>query len=207
MADSGSALLNCTLLLGSKSPRRRELLERLGIPCRMVDIDVDETLSEAVAPARVAETLARRKSLAYTTAIADNEVLVTADTVVVHEDTVLGKPRSSEEAVAMLQMLSDCTHQVYTGVCLRGSESMVSFTECTDVSFHHLALQEITYYVNTYRPYDKAGSYGIQEWIGMVGIDRIEGCFYNVMGLPVARLYKELKRLVNRDLPLVNEQA
>ena len=207
MADSGSDLLNCTLLLGSKSPRRRELLERLGIPCRMVDIDVDETLSEAVAPARVAETLARRKSLAYTTAIADNEVLVTADTVVVHEDTVLGKPRSSEEAVAMLQMLSDCTHQVYTGVCLRGSESMVSFTECTDVSFHHLALQEITYYVNTYRPYDKAGSYGIQEWIGMVGIDRIEGCFYNVMGLPVARLYKELKRLVNRDLPLVNEQA
>lgn len=207
MADSGSALLNCTLLLGSKSPRRRELLERLGIPCRMVDIDVDETLSEAVAPARVAETLARRKSLAYTTAIADNEVLVTADTVVVHEDTVLGKPRSSEEAVAMLQMLSGCTHQVYTGVCLRGSESMVSFTECTDVSFHHLALQEITYYVNTYRPYDKAGSYGIQEWIGMVGIDRIEGCFYNVMGLPVARLYKELKRLVNRDLPLVNEQA
>ena len=207
MADSGSALLNCTLLLGSKSPRRRELLERLGIPCRMVDIDVDETLSEAVAPARVAETLARRKSLAYTTAIADDEVLVTADTVVVHEDTVLGKPRSSEEAVAMLQMLSDCTHQVYTGVCLRGSESMVSFTECTDVSFHHLALQEITYYVNTYRPYDKAGSYGIQEWIGMVGIDRIEGCFYNVMGLPVARLYKELKRLVNRDLPLVNEQA
>ena len=207
MADSGSALLNCTLLLGSKSPRRRELLERLGIPCRMVDIDVDETLSEAVAPARVAETLARRKSLAYTTAIADNEVLVTADTVVVHEDTVLGKPRSSEEAVAMLQMLSDCTHQVYTGVCLRGLESMVSFTECTDVSFHHLALQEITYYVNTYRPYDKAGSYGIQEWIGMVGIDRIEGCFYNVMGLPVARLYKELKRLVNRDLPLVNEQA
>ena len=207
MADSGSALLNCTLLLGSKSPRRRELLERLGIPCRMVDIDVDETLSEAVAPARVAETLARRKSLAYTTAIADNEVLVTADTVVVHEDTVLGKPRSSGEAVAMLQMLSDCTHQVYTGVCLRGSESMVSFTECTDVSFHHLTLQEITYYVNTYRPFDKAGSYGIQEWIGMVGIDRIEGCFYNVMGLPVARLYKELKRLVNRDLPLVNEQA
>ena len=207
MADSGSALLNCTLLLGSKSPRRRELLERLGIPCRMVDIDVDETLSEAVAPARVAETLARRKSLAYTTAIADNEVLVTADTVVVHEDTVLGKPRSSEEAVAMLQMLSDCTHQVYTGVCLRGSESMGCFTECTDVSFHHLTLQEITYYVNTYRPFDKAGSYGIQEWIGMVGIDRIEGCFYNVMGLPVARLYKELKRLVNRDLPLVNEQA
>lgn len=207
MADSGSALLNCTLLLGSKSPRRRELLERLGIPCRMVDIDVDETLSEAVSPAHVAETLARRKSLAYTTAIADDEVLVTADTVVVHEDTVLGKPRSSEEAVAMLQMLSDCTHQVYTGVCLRGSESMVCFTECTDVSFHHLTLQEITYYVNTYRPYDKAGSYGIQEWIGMVGIDRIEGCFYNVMGLPVARLYKELKRLVNRDLPLVNEQA
>ena len=205
MGDNITALLDCKLLLGSKSPRRRELIERLGLPCCIVDIFVDESLSEVVAPARVAETLAHKKSLAYEGILADDEVLVTADTVVVHEQTVLGKPGSREEAIAMLQMLSDCTHQVYTGVCLRGSKSLVVFTECTNVSFHHLTQREITYYVDTYRPYDKAGSYGIQEWIGMVGIDRIEGCYYNVMGLPVARLYKELKRLVNGDLALVDE--
>ena len=205
MGDSSSVLLNCKLLLGSKSPRRRELIERLGLPCKTVDIDVDESLSDAVAPSHVAEALSRKKSLAYRPPLAHDEVLVTADTIVVHEKTVLGKPRSREDAVAMLRMLSGCTHQVYTGVCLRGSNSMLGFTECTDVSFHHLSLQEIAYYIDTYRPYDKAGSYGIQEWIGMVGIDRIAGCYYNVMGLPVARLYKELKRLVNGDSALVNE--
>lgn len=198
-------MLDCKLLLGSKSPRRRELLERLGLPCRIVDIDTDESLSESVAPAKVAETLARKKSSAYKGLLSPDEVLVTADTVVVHCDCVLGKPHSRDEAVAMLQMLSGCTHQVYTGVCLRGTESLIGFTECTDVSFHHLSEQEIAYYVDTYRPYDKAGSYGIQEWIGMVGIDRIEGCYYNVMGLPVARLYKELKRLVNGNPVLVHQ--
>ena len=205
MGDNSTALLNCKLLLGSKSPRRRELIECLGLPCRIVDIDVDESLPETVAPYQVAETLARKKSLAYRATLAHDEVLVTADTVVVHEETVLGKPRSREEAITMLRILSDCTHQVYTGVCLRGSKSLLGFTECTNVSFHHLTLQEMSYYIDNYRPYDKAGSYGIQEWIGMVGIDRIEGCYYNVMGLPVARLYKELKRLVNGYPALVNE--
>lgn len=198
-------MLDCSILLGSKSPRRRELLERLGLPCRIVEIDVDETLSVSVAPAMVAETLARKKSVAYSGPLMDDEVLVTADTVVVHEEEVLGKPHSREEAIAMLRMLSGCTHQVYTGVCLRGSATTVGFTECTNVSFHRLEPQEMAYYVDTYRPYDKAGSYGIQEWIGMVGIDRIEGCFYNVMGLPVARLYKELKSLVYGYPALVNE--
>ena len=197
--------LQCRLLLGSKSPRRRELVELLGLPCRVVDIEADERLRDAVAPSRVAETIARTKSQAYTGKIDDDEVLVTADTVVVCQDRVLGKPHSHEEATGMLHLLSGCTHQVYTGVCLRGSRSVVSFTECTDVSFRPLLDEEVNYYVDTYRPYDKAGSYGIQEWIGMVGIDRIEGCFYNVMGLPVARLYKELKLLVDKDLARVDQ--
>lgn len=204
-AGDGMEWLGCRLLLGSKSPRRRELVECLGLPCRIVDIEAEELLTEAVPSDKVAETLARRKSLAYSGSLDDDEVLVTADTVVVHQDSVLGKPCSRQEAVGMLHMLSGCTHQVYTGVCLRGNRSTISFTERTDVSFHALSDEEVDYYVDTFRPYDKAGSYGIQEWIGMVGIDRIEGCFYNVMGLPVARLYKELKRIVDRNPAFIHQ--
>lgn len=188
--------MDCRLLLGSKSPRRRELLGQLGLPCRIVDIDVEETLPRQVVASKVAEKLSRKKAEGYAGVLADDEVLVTADTVVVHEEVVLGKPHSREEAVDMLCALSGKTHQVYTGVTLRGSKSMVSFTERTDVVFRTLKKEEINYYVDVYKPFDKAGAYGIQEWIGMVGIERIEGCFYNVMGLPVARLYSELRHLV-----------
>jgi len=152
----------------------------------------------------VAESLALLKAGGYQAPLASNEVLVTADTVVVHQEQVLGKPHSRQEAVDMLQSLSGCAHQVYTGVCLRSSLRSVSFTECTQVHFRPLAKHEIDYYIDHYRPFDKAGSYGIQEWIGMVGIERIEGCFYNVMGLPVARLYKELQALVDSHDALVD---
>ena len=193
------------LLLASKSPRRRQLLGELGFPMEVVDLTADEHLTKPVPVDQMAEGIALRKAEAFRGTLEEGDVLVTADTVVVHRQRPMGKPASRDEAIAMLQMLSDCTHQVYTGVCLRGSKSLVGFTECTNVSFHYLTQREIAYYVDTYRPYDKAGSYGIQEWIGMVGIDRIEGCYYNVMGLPVAHLYKELKRLVNGDLALVDE--
>ena len=193
----GLAWLNCQLLLGSKSPRRRELLSQLGIPFRLVDIDVEESIEPDVSADKVAEQLACKKALAYTAGLADNEVLVTADTVVVHNSSVLDKPHSREEAIGMLHLLSGCTHQVYTGVSLRSDRFSDSFTERTDVVFKNLSDEEIAYYVDTYRPFDKAGAYGIQEWIGMIGIERIEGCYYNVMGLPVVRLYKELQRLVN----------
>ena len=193
----GLAWLNCQLLLGSKSPRRRELLSQLGIPFRLVEIDVEESIEPDVSADKVAEQLACKKALAYTAGLADNEVLVTADTVVVHDSSVLGKPHSREEAIGMLHLLSGCTHQVYTGVSLRSNHFSDSFTERTDVVFKNLSDEEIAYYVDTYRPFDKAGAYGIQEWIGMIGIERIEGCYYNVMGLPVVRLYKELQRLVN----------
>ena len=180
------------LLLASKSPRRRQLLQALGLPLRLVEIDVEETLDHPVEASRVAELLARRKAEGYRQQLGVGEVLVTADTVVVHRDQVLGKPHDRDEALAMLGNLSDDVHQVYTGVCLRSLDRQVSFTERTDVQFRALTEEEKVYYVDTCRPYDKAGSYGIQEWIGMVGIDRIEGCYYNVMGLPMARLYKEL---------------
>ena len=164
----------------------------LGFPLTFVDIDVEELVGHTVSAAEVAEYLACRKAEGYKGALGTNQVLVTADTVVVLGEKVLGKPHSHEEAEEMLHSLSGRVHQVYTGVCLRSHAASASFTECTDVHFRVLTDAEITYYVDQYKPYDKAGSYGIQEWIGMVGIERIEGCFYNVMGLPLARLCREL---------------
>lgn len=183
------------LLLASKSPRRRELLSQLGLPLEIVDINVDERLTTALPPAAVAEHLARRKADAYpTTQLDADTVLVTADTIVVHRNEILGKPHSRDEAIAMLRSLSGDRHTVYTGVCMRSSHADESFTESTDVIFNNLSDTDITYYVDTYRPYDKAGAYGIQEWIGMVGIKAIEGCYYNVVGLPVATLYERLRK-------------
>lgn len=181
------------LLLASKSPRRRQLLAELGFAVECISLDVDEHIASPLPPAEVAEYLARRKAAAFPKEKIDDEsVLVTADTTVVLDGQVLGKPSTRDEAVAMLQSLSGRAHTVYTGVCLRSRKDEVSFSESTAVHFRKLSQQDIDYYVDNYRPYDKAGAYGIQEWIGMVGIERIEGCYYNVMGLPVARLYATL---------------
>lgn len=185
------------LLLASKSPRRSELLGQLGLPFTIVSVDVEEKLATPVPATLVAESLSLLKAEGYHTPLAPDQVLVTADTVVVLDGQVLGKPHSREKAIAMLRSLSGHVHQVYTGVTLRSVAATRSFSECTQVSFRQLTESEVNYYVDHYSPYDKAGAYGIQEWIGMVGIDRIDGCYYNVMGLPVARLYKELKVLVD----------
>ena len=188
------------LLLASKSPRRRQLLAEMGLPVECVTIDVDEHMTSPLPPDEVAEHLARRKVAAFPKEkIDDDSVLVTADTVVVLDGQVLGKPTDRDEAIAMLHRLSGRSHTVYTGVCLRSNSDEVSFTESTTVCFRELNDKDIDYYVDNYRPYDKAGAYGIQEWIGMVGVERIEGCYYNVMGLPVARLYALLSnRLLSR---------
>lgn len=184
------------LLLASKSPRRRQLLSQLGYPIEYITLDADEHLSSPLPACEVAEHLARRKAAAFPASkLKADEVLVTADTVVVHNGQVLGKPADRDEAVAMLHSLSGDKHTVYTGVCLRSSEREISFTESTYVFFRTLSDTDIDYYVDNYRPYDKAGAYGIQEWIGMVGVSRIEGCYYNVMGLPVARLYERLSSI------------
>ena len=184
------------LLLASKSPRRRQLLAELGYPVEIVNVEVDEHADLPANADEVAEVLARRKMQAYPVAqLAEDEILVTADTVVVLDGQVLGKPASHEEAHSMLRRLSGRDHKVYTGVCLRTRQRTLSFTEETTVHFKALDDNEINHYIDHYKPYDKAGAYGIQEWIGMVGISGIDGCFYNVMGLPLSRLYTALKEL------------
>lgn len=187
------------LLLASKSPRRRELLSQLGIAVAFVDIDVDERLPAPVAADCVAEQTALLKAAGYRRPLGFQQVLVTADTVVVCQGQVLGKPHSREEASEMLHRLSGRTHEVYTGVCLRTATGQRSFSERTEVEFRTLSDREIDHYIATCRPYDKAGAYGIQEWIGMIGIRAIKGCYYNVMGLPLARLYAELSELLNTE--------
>ena len=193
------------LLLASKSPRRRQLLSQLGYPVEFVDLDVDEHVPDGTPAAEIAELLACRKAQAFELSSSHlplSTILVAADTVVVLDNKPLGKPASRQEALDMLHALSGRHHSVYTGVCLRPLTQTIKqssnqaithhFTERTDVYFRELTNDEIVHYVDTYRPFDKAGAYGIQEWIGMIGISRIDGCYYNVMGLPLAALYAHL---------------
>lgn len=186
-----------SLILASKSPRRRQLIDLLGFPVEVVSIDVDEHIDETVPVERIAEVLACRKATGFDCALLQtNQILVTADTIVAIEGEKLGKPHNRKEAIDMLSMLSGRCHTVYTGVCLTTKTRQCAFTETTDVFFRNLDGSEIIYYVDTFQPFDKAGSYGIQEWIGAVAVERLDGCFYNVMGLPTARLYQEIKKLV-----------
>ncbi|MBR4803948.1 MAG: septum formation protein Maf [Bacteroidales bacterium] len=188
-----------TILLASKSPRRRQLVEMLGIPFKTVDISVDETLDHPVEASLVAQTLAELKADGYCNPLKDNEILLTADTTVVLGDKVLGKPRTKQEAFEMLSALSNRSHEVYTGVCLKTNSAKKVFSECTRVFFRELSPETIHYYIDNYDCMDKAGAYGIQQWIGLVGVERIEGCYYNVMGLPVARICREISELGVRN--------
>lgn len=184
------------LLLASGSPRRRELLDSLGIKVEHAQLhDVDESYPADLSPMKVPEYLSRLKSQAYRSELADDEVLVTADTVVVLDGKVLGKPVDEAEAKAMLRSLSGRVHQVVTGVTLATSSSSVTFSEVTNVEFDTLSDSEIDYYVANFKPFDKAGAYGIQEWIGYVGVKGIRGDYYNVMGLPVNSLCRHLKSI------------
>ena len=184
------------LILASKSPRRRQLISELGFEVTIADISVDETIDPSTPIHLVAENIAQRKAEAYPVEqMKDDEVLVTADTIVAIDGLKLGKPHDRSEAIAMLQRLAGRCHQVYSGVCLRSRTASKSFTETTDVYFRTLQQSEIEHYVDTYRPFDKAGAYGIQEWIGMVGIERIDGDYYNVVGLPLFALYRALKEM------------
>lgn len=180
------------LLLASKSPRRRQLLSQLGIAVRIVDVDVEEIVPPNTPVELIAANLALLKAKGYSRPLEEGQVLVTADTIVVHRGNVLGKPHDRGEAIAMLKALSDDVHIVYTGVCLRSARRQSLFTERTDVKFCRLDNDTIMHYVDQGTCMDKAGAYGIQEWIGMVGVEGIEGCYYNVMGLPLSRLYREL---------------
>ena len=185
------------LMLASQSPRRRELLAACGLPFELAPkYDCEERYPPTLPAEEVPLYLARLKSDAYPHPLAPHEILLTADTVVVSEGAVLGKPRDRDDAAALLRRLSGATHTVVSGVTLRTAERSRSFGARTDVRFRPLAGEEIAYYLDTFRPYDKAGSYGIQEWIGYAAIERIEGSFYNVMGLPVQKLYVELNEFL-----------
>lgn len=181
------------IVLASNSPRRRELLSGLGISYEVrVLPDVEESYPAALPVGEIAEYIAREKAEAYKSVMTDDELLITADTVVVCKGEVMGKPVDEADARRMLHKLSGCTHQVTTGVCLTTTGAHRSFSVTTNVSFKNLSDEEINFYVANYRPMDKAGAYGIQEWIGYIGVTGLEGSYFNVMGLPVQRIYKEL---------------
>lgn len=182
------------LLLASKSPRRRELLALLDVDYQIIELrKVDEIFPEDLSSEDVAPYLSSLKADAYADLPKSDEIVLTADTVVICDGTILGKPADEKAAIEMLTMLSGKTHQVVTGVTLMSQTKKVTFSETTLVSFDNLTGDVIRHYVEKYRPFDKAGAYGIQEWIGCVGINKIKGCYYNVMGLPLHSLYKHLQ--------------
>ena len=183
---------NYNIILASQSPRRQQLLQDLGIAFSLRSIPVDEDYPATLAPEQVALFLAEKKGKVYQSGLSVDELVVTADTTVVVEDTVLNKPANASEATAMLTQLSGKVHRVITGVCLTAADRVNSFSDTTRVFFRTLLPAEIEYYVTQYAPYDKAGGYAIQEWIGMIGIEKIEGSYFNVVGLPVEKLYRAL---------------
>jgi len=184
-----------SLILASGSPRRQELLKALGIQFSIVVKDVNEQFPEELKEAEVARYLAEKKASAYSEEIARGHTVITADTIVCIDHFILNKPSGHEEAFEMLKKLSGRSHDVITAVCIKNKVVSRSFHVTTRVVFRELADNEINYYINTFKPFDKAGAYGIQEWIGLIGIERMEGSYYNVVGLPVKELYEELVSL------------
>lgn len=184
------------IILASNSPRRKELLSGLGIQYEVKTLpDIDESYPEGLDGMEIPAFIARSKADAYHEVMQTDELIITADTIVWLDGNVMGKPKDAEEAREMLRSLSGQTHQVITGVCLTTAVYQKAFATMTDVTFATLSEEEIAYYVERYSPMDKAGSYGIQEWIGFIGVESISGSYFNVMGLPIQRLYTELKKL------------
>lgn len=182
------------LLLGSKSPRRKELLAGLGVEFSVVDIDADESYPASLQGGDIPIYISRAKADAYKTRLLPGDVLITADTIVWIDGRVLGKPADEAEAEAMIRLLSGHTHQVFTGVTITLADgTQTSFVDATDVTFRPLSDDEIRFYVTRYRPLDKAGAYGIQEWIGYAACTRLSGSYFNVMGLPTEPLYQALR--------------
>jgi len=188
------------IILGSKSPRRQELLKSLGIDFDVLIKETDESFSDTLTAEEIALSIAEKKSEAYQEELSNNNVLlITADTIVCVEDEIINKPYDKEEAFMMLKKLSGRAHWVYTGVCIRTSTYKNSFVSATKVYFTELSDEEIGHYIQAYSPFDKAGAYGIQEWIGFMGINRIEGSYFNVVGLPTSALYKALKEVPEKQ--------
>ena len=191
-----SKLKNKKIILGSASPRRQELLKSLGIDFEIRVSDLKEKYPKNLKEKEISEFLATQKSEHLSKMLKGEELLITADTIVVKGDRVLNKPKDKLEAKEMLEYLSGDEHLVITSVCLRDQQNQVVFSSVTKVFFKSLSAAEIDFYVKEYKPFDKAGAYGIQEWIGLVGIEKIEGSYFNVVGLPVVKLYQKLIQFV-----------
>ena len=188
--------MNYRIFLASNSPRRKELLSGLGIPFEVrVNGDIDESYPSDLPPEAIPLHISRKKAAAYLQTMSADELIITADTVVVASGEILGKPVDASDAHRMLRLLSGTTHQVITGVCLTTTDHQVAFSVTTDVTFKDLSDEEIHYYIDHYRPYDKAGAYGIQEWIGYIGVTGLHGSYFNVMGLPIQRIYEDLRKM------------
>lgn len=182
------------ILLASNSPRRKELLKGLDIDFEVKVLpDIDESYPNSLPAEHVAEFVAQKKADSYINSLKADELLITADTVVILDGVIFGKPNNEEEAKEMLHALSGKTHRVVSGVSLASIDKQTSFSVSSDVEFSELTNEEIAYYINRYAPYDKAGSYGIQEWIGYIGVKHLRGSYFNIMGLPIQRLYSEMK--------------
>ena len=184
------------IVLCSNSPRRKELLKGLGLNFQTRIIDgIDESYDKSLPGEDIAKMISEKKAESYKATMSSDELIITADTIVYVDGEVLGKPQNKIDAARMLKMISGKCHDVITGVCLLTSNKRISFSVKTKVSFAQITDDEISFYIENYKPYDKAGAYGIQEWIGYIGVDSIQGSYFNVMGLPIQRLYSELKNI------------
>ena len=185
-----------TIILASNSPRRQELLSELGVEYIVRPLpSMDESYPSHLKGGEIVKFIAHKKAKSYESVMDENDLIITADTIVYFNGEALGKPKDKETALTMLSHLSGNIHEVFTGVCLKTKKQTISFVARTEVKFASLSTEEIEYYIEKYKPYDKAGSYGIQEWIGYIGVENISGSFYNVMGLPMHKLYTELKNI------------
>lgn len=183
---------NYQFILGSKSPRRKQLFTDAGFEFEIENFDADESFPDNLNPELVAEYIALKKAAFYEKPLG-NKILICADTTVVINNEVLNKPADFNEAKSMLEKLNNNWHKVITGVCIKSDSFIHSFSECTEVKFAAFNQEEIEYYINNFKPYDKAGAYGAQDWLGLCKIEAFKGCFYNVVGFPMSRFYKELK--------------
>lgn len=181
------------ILLASKSPRRQELLKGLGISFEIVVVNCDETYPNHLKNEKITDFISETKAKSYSE-LKKNEILITADTLVVLDDQIMGKPKNEAHAFEMIKSLSQNTHQVYTSVSIKSTDQLITISDKTEVSFDFISDDEINYYIENYKPMDKAGAYGIQEWLGFAKVSKINGCYYNVMGLPLNKLYHTLKK-------------
>lgn len=186
------------IILGSQSPRRRELMQGIDIPFTTVNIEVDESYPASLQGGDIPLYISRAKARAHEGHLTKDDLLITADTIVWVNSEMLGKPHNEEQAREMLHKLSGCTHQVFTGVTFLYQGSYESFVDQTQVTFKVLSEEEIDYYIRTYRPFDKAGAYGVQEYIGYIGVTQMEGSYFNVMGFPICRVYEKIKQYLSK---------